>query len=295
VADIVASGEFLILLMTCDSKCSGKLSMAGEKSEQDGCETRLKRLKTDAHAAAAAALQSKFVSYGDAVETAAAEPADVHTSQTGVATKFSVDWFSHNIHRITSALLGAGLYGKVQSALEVGCFEGRSTIWFIENVMMAQSNESCKMVCIDTFSGDVALEMSGRTSSEVEETFDNNIQLSGLAKRPVQVCKRKGQSLEQLMLLNQESWMFDFIYIDGSHEAPTVLSDSVLAFPMLKCGGVLVWDDYKWDELVDLPEHQCPRVAIDAFMQVHKHELVVLDKGYQLIVQKIARNTRDPH
>jgi hypothetical protein len=40
------------------------------------------------------------------------------------------------------------------------------------------------------------------------------------------------------MLLSQEGWMFDFVYVDGSHEACDVLSDSVLVWPMLKPQGV---------------------------------------------------------
>ena len=37
---------------------------------------------------------------------------------------------------------------------------------------------------------------------------------------------------------------FDLIYIDASHYAPDVLSDAVLAFKLLKPGGILIFDDY---------------------------------------------------
>lgn len=37
-----------------------------------------------------------------------------------------------------------------------------------------------------------------------------------------------------------------------------------------------------------LPPKSCPRMAIDAFLDMFKDELLVLEKGYQCIVQKIV-------
>jgi len=39
---------------------------------------------------------------------------------------------------------------------------------------------------------------------------------------------------------------FDYISIDGSHEAADVLSDAVLSWPLLKTGGLICFDDYEW-------------------------------------------------
>ena len=36
---------------------------------------------------------------------------------------------------------------------------------------------------------------------------------------------------------------YDIIYIDGSHEARDVLEDAVLAYRLLKIGGLLIFDD----------------------------------------------------
>ena len=40
--------------------------------------------------------------------------------------------------------------------------------------------------------------------------------------------------------------MFDFIYIDGSHEFFDVYNDAIYSFKFCKKGGYLVFDDYFW-------------------------------------------------
>jgi predicted O-methyltransferase YrrM len=56
----------------------------------------------------------------------------------------------------------------------------------------------------------------------------------------------KGSSIEQLskLILTGLSEYFEFIYIDGSHQAPDVISDAILSFHLLKSGGVIAFDDY---------------------------------------------------
>jgi predicted O-methyltransferase YrrM len=84
---------------------------------------------------------------------------------------------------------------------------------------------------------------------------------------------------------------FDFIYIDGSHMAQDVLCDAVLAFRLLRVGGVIVFDDYIWFET--LPEGKdplrCPKPAIDAFVNLHFRKVDVLTAPLlQLLVTKMA-------
>ena len=47
------------------------------------------------------------------------------------------------------------------------------------------------------------------------------------------------------------SGAFDFIYIDGSHMRVDVLLDAVLAWQLLKPGGIMALDDYEWNEYRD--------------------------------------------
>ena len=83
---------------------------------------------------------------------------------------------------------------------------------------------------------------------------------------------------------------FDVAYVDGSHAARDVIGDGVMCWELLRRGGVMVFDDYRWDRVMGdaVPPKRCPRMAVDAFLGMFEDELVVLDRGYQVVVQKIA-------
>ena len=77
---------------------------------------------------------------------------------------------------------------------------------------------------------------------------------------------------------------FDFIYVDGSHLAMDVLIDGVLAWPLLKPGGVMVFDDYRWKHTRE--EQDWPGRAVDAFLQVFGHKCEILEKGKRVGLRK---------
>ena len=63
-----------------------------------------------------------------------------------------------------------------------------------------------------------------------------------------------------------------------------MLTDAVLSFQLLKPGGLLVFDDYRFI-LEDRPEER-PAVAIDAFLTVFTPRCEVLHRELQLVVRK---------
>lgn len=77
---------------------------------------------------------------------------------------------------------------------------------------------------------------------------------------------------------------FDLIYIDGSHEAADVLADAVLAWPLLKPGGLLGFDDYGWRVFPE-PERR-PAPAVDAFLTCLRGWYEPVHRGYQVWVKK---------
>ena len=82
----------------------------------------------------------------------------------------------------------ASFKGERVRALEIGSFEGRSTLWFVENVL---THEESTIVCVDTY---------------YEPRFDHNIAVSGASRK---VEKRVGRSDEMLVKLRGER--FDFV------------------------------------------------------------------------------------
>jgi hypothetical protein len=85
---------------------------------------------------------------------------------------------------------------------------------------------------------------------------------------------------------------FEIIYIDGSHRGDDVLIDAVLAWPLLRQGGTLIFDDYRWhtgqvaaDSLV-LPAELRPKEAIDTFVTLFRDQLTIVHRSHQLIIRR---------
>jgi len=188
--------------------------------------------------------------------------------------RFSHDWVSDNVSS-WNVILGS-LKGKPNiHALEIGSFEGRSSIWFLENIL---TDSTATITCIDIWEGFY----EKRSSGSFEGVFDENIKAYGQTSK---VIKIKGRSDFVLRELKRES--FDFIYIDGSHWAKDVLVDAVLAWDLLKPGGYMIFDDYYQSEYRSwfLP-HQTAKMAIDAFLNIFGPYLELLHKDYQVVVKK---------
>jgi len=150
-------------------------------------------------------------------------------------------------------------------ALEIGSYEGMSTVWFLDNWL---THPASSIVCIDTWQG--GREHVGIDFSQVEGRFDENIKPYGSKAN-----KLKAQSSVALQYLAYHNYRADFIYVDGSHEAANVLQDLVLAFHILKPQGLMVCDDYVWapptgDKL------DCPKLAIDAFTTCYSKYLQII-------------------
>ena len=161
--------------------------------------------------------------------------------------QFSVDWFSR------AAIAWNNLLGHLRNqpvqCLEIGSYEGRSAIWLAENIL---THPDAQLYCIDPW-----LPMPNLPFDYVgaEARFDHN---RSVCRNGYRIRKLKGTLRTSAFRFTDES--LDLIYVDGSHEARDVITDFALAFPLLKPDGILIFDDYNWDEH---PQHEYPKAAID--------------------------------
>jgi hypothetical protein len=200
-------------------------------------------------------------------------------SQPGRLTtmNFSRDWFSQNIPTWTTLL--HEFKGKSGlRVLEIGTFEGRSTCWLLENIV---TGEGAHLACIDTFQGSEEMVARKIDVTRMRETFESNI-----APWRDRVSVYAGESATVLRGLSDP---FDLVYVDGSHRAADVLADAVLSWPLLKDGGIMLFDDYLW-ELDPRPEH-CPRLGIDSFLLCQRGWFDLLLAQYQVAVRKRAEHS----
>jgi predicted O-methyltransferase YrrM len=195
--------------------------------------------------------------------------------------QFTQDWFSHNIPVWEQlATLLPGTPGQ-RNFLEIGSFEGRSAVWMVEN-MMADGDA---LSCVDTWGG--SEEHNNGELNGAEERFRYNIAMVENKHRDRIVCADKETSVEflarRLFAVVPES-EFHFIYIDGSHTAKDVLTDACMAWPLLKQGGLMVFDDYLWGESRDILHR--PKLAVDFFVNTFAEGLDIVHIGHQFAVKK---------
>ena len=203
---------------------------------------------------------------------------------------FSNNWFDGN-KAIWSQLLKQLNPTRI---LEVGSYEGKSTAHIIES--LANIND-LEIHCIDSWEGGIEHKQGGSWEAnmpEVEARFTHNMKIAiNKSSRTVKLELHKGLSNKELpkLVANDMQEYFDFIYIDGSHQAPDVLLDAILGFELLKIGGVMAFDDYLWQE--PLPGGtdpiRCPKISIDAFANIYCRKLRVLSAPLnQLYIKKIS-------
>jgi predicted O-methyltransferase YrrM len=121
--------------------------------------------------------------------------------------------------------------------------------------------------------------------------FERNV---GSADSEATVEILEGDSLSKLGKLvsdGQDHPGYDFISVDASHQAVDVLGDCVLAFRLLRRGGVMALDDYLWSaERPGLEDPlNSPKIAIDAFTNIFRRKIRLIPNLplYQLYLQKL--------
>lgn len=172
---------------------------------------------------------------------------------------FTKDWTARNREIWTTHL--APLKDKPHlQMLEIGTWEGRSAIWFLDNIL---THGTSTITCVDVFK-----------DKQAEERFDHNVKVSGHGAKV-----RKIKDFSQRALGTLETRSFDIIYIDGCHSPHCVFTDTAYSWELLKAGGYLVFDDYGGRE-------EKPKRIIDPFLAAFASHIEVLHKDYQVILRK---------
>jgi predicted O-methyltransferase YrrM len=207
-----------------------------------------------------------------------------------LAYEFTNNWFE------SSKAVWDSLIPQINPTriLEIGSYEGASACYLIEKLAYSKDIE---LHCVDTWEGGVEHKEGGGAQADmsaVEKRFINNTKASlSKVNHNVELIIHKGFSVLALSKLIAEGKLgyFDFIYVDGSHQAPEVLCDAILSFQLLKTNGVIAFDDYLWQEQLPYGTDpiRCPKPAIDSFTNIYCRKIRVISAPlYQLYVQKIS-------
>ena len=182
--------------------------------------------------------------------------------------KFSYDdWFSNNI-----TIWEKFVTNKINriNYLEVGSFEGRSTI-FVGELKNANS-----ITTIDTWEG--SDEHNNISFIKVFKNFKTNINI--LNKSNIKFFKTTSDNF-----FKNNKNVYNLIYIDGSHEYSQVKKDFKNSFNSLEKNGYIICDDFMWFFYKDLDQN--PMKAILECYNKYRKKLSVEFVNHQIIFKKI--------
>ena len=203
--------------------------------------------------------------------------------------KFTEEWFDPQIPNWDAVFKHLKQEGAVfNDVLEIGCFEGRATIWLCDNVL----EQGCNYDIVDTFGG--TLEEAGMVNASkvlsedkdaVLNTFKHNISFhSGKVNFDIS----RGYSQQILPQLVSKKKQYDFIYIDASHRADDTFVDAYYANKILKPGGLLIFDDFAWKDPKRSHPVESPELGIRQFFTMYSEETYkMLFAGYQIGALKL--------
>lgn len=133
---------------------------------------------------------------------------------------------------------------KQRQIVEIGVYEGASTVFWSDFYL---NHPKSRLISIDPFTGSQEHHEDPDKYPElanIETTARGNIAKSTNAAK-IEVIK--GCSWDVFPELNrrfgEEKWI-DVLYIDGAHDPVSVARDAALYLPMVKSGGLCIFDDF---------------------------------------------------
>lgn len=165
---------------------------------------------------------------------------------------FTSDWFSKNIPTWNKHL--AKFKGVSCNAIELGSFEGRSAVWLLENIL---THPSSLLTCVDV------------------KLCENLVMNLAPFSASVDLVKYSSVAFLKTEFVSPK---YDIAYIDADHIAKDVIMEAGLLWPMMREGGIMIFDDYG-------NKNWTVRDAVDFFIKHWSLKDRVLHLGHQAIIQ----------
>lgn len=177
--------------------------------------------------------------------------------------------------------------GKFDLCLEIGCFEGLTSNYIIDNLL----NENGKIICVDPLCdqyipGNID-EYTSMFTGQFER-FRNNTKEHIESGKLIFIHDRFEVAVSSPINIGfwkAVKWNIDFVYIDGDHSPRMVYSDAIYSFALLKpegvtpgSGGIMLFDDYLWNGK--------PNPGIDKFLKEYEGQYTMMINDYQVMIQK---------
>ena len=157
--------------------------------------------------------------------------------------------------------------------LEVGTFEGLMACYFSDELL---DHPDARLHCVDPFDlSDTTTELTDDTESR----FRANIAQSKNATK-ITIYKMYSRDFYAIQRMRpNQTELYDFIYIDGSHLPNDIITDMQECYSLLKPGGIMWMDDYCFGN--DGSVKRAMDYALQSLTGFR-----IIHKDYQLAIQK---------
>jgi hypothetical protein len=186
----------------------------------------------------------------------------------------SAPWFIKNAYHWHNVFKKFSIYEKKLEILEIGSFEGYSSLYFFENF------PNSTVTCVDMWQNNE--EQKKFDLTKVEINFDKNTQ------KYKSNLKKYKQSSDQFFKNTKDIInYYDIIYVDGDHYYETVFRDVMNSFKALKVGGIMILDDFIGYNFYK-KYNENPIGAIVVFINIYYTKINILKITNQIMIQKIS-------
>ena len=183
--------------------------------------------------------------------------------------KHSQNWFIRSeIQNRLSHFLDKSKENKI---LEIGCFEGSSSVFFADNFL---DNPKSTLTCVDPF---LTIDNNDHTQflqNNEEMHFDFNMS----------ICKNSDKitihKITSDIFFENNKQTYNFIYIDGCHEPEFIKRDMENSFNILEKKGIMWMDDYGGGDGINI------KSVMNTFLEKYKGQYELIHSGYQLAIRK---------
>jgi len=183
--------------------------------------------------------------------------------------KYSQKWFIFS--EIKKLLLNFIDNSTTNNILEIGCFEGLSSVFFADNLL---DNPNSTLTCVDPFLNIDNNDHNIFLQNNEENNFDYNL---SICKNSDKISIHKITS-DDFFKNNKKT--FNFIYIDGCHETEFIKRDMENSFNILEKNGIMWMDDYGGGDGIQIKN------TMNIFLQKYKDQYDLIHSGYQLAIKK---------
>ena len=183
--------------------------------------------------------------------------------------KYSQNWFLFS--EIKKCLFQFLDKSKENKILEIGCFEGLSSVFFADNFL---DNPNSRLTCVDPFLTINNNDHKQFLQNNEEMNFDFNISICKNSDR-IRINKITSDKF-----FENNNQTYNFIYIDGCHEPDFIKMDMENSFNILEKYGIMWMDDYSGGDGIQIKN------TMDVFLEKYIGQYELIHRGYQLAIKK---------